>query len=118
MLETSEELNQSNNIIQFPSPSASPNNIEEFKKIFVSNKIEVIDAFVDEVMSEVLRICYAYGYTGVSPKDVSYILISLKSAMLRHEGIYHEFQDRIDNFISENLSLLELEDDTETEDTE
>jgi len=115
MLETSEDLNQSNNVIQFPSPRSAPSNLEEFKEIFIANKIEVIDAFVDEVMSEVLRICYAYGYCNMDAKDISYILIALKSGMMRHEGIHHDFQTRIDEFINQNVKILnnELDDDME-----
>lgn len=103
MLETSTEIDQSNNVIQFPVVGSSPKNIEEFKKLLIENKMEVIDAFTDEIMSEIIRICYSYGYHNLDHKDISYVLISIKSTIMRAEGIGHSFQERVDQFIEEKM---------------
>lgn len=110
MLEASEKENVANNVIQHPSYNKTPDNLEEFKQLLIYNKMEVIDAFVDEVMSEVLRICYAYGYTSLDPNDISYILIAFKSSIMRHERISHDFQKRIDTYIEDNLKFLSSSD--------
>lgn len=109
MLESSQELDQANNIIQFPISNTTPSNIEEFKKLFLENKLEVIDAFTDELMSEIIRICYAYGYLELDPKDISYLLIALKSMIMRHEDIHHSFHDRIDSFIESHYKINDTE---------
>jgi len=106
MLETSEELNGANNIIRFPLTNEAPTNLEEFNQLLLNNKMEVIDAFVDEIMTDVLRICYAYGYTALNPKDISYILISLKSSIMRHENISHDFQKRVDAYVDQHINFI------------
>lgn len=99
---------EANNVVNFPSSTiTSPSNLEDFQKLLIDNKMECIDAFTDELMSEIIRICYSYGYMNLDSRDISYAIIVIKSLVARAENITVPFHDRIDKFIAEKLSEKE-----------
>lgn len=94
---------KTDNIIAFPNKKSNrpPVTLEEMKEIMEANKTEMIEYFVEDLTKEIFTITSNHGYTIDNPRDIAYILISLKAILLRHEKIYHPVQEFIDATMDE-----------------
>jgi hypothetical protein len=102
----------SNNVVVFPKSNNDmpPQSVEELKKKIVESRMEIAQVLAEEITKENIRIMVDNGYHINHFKDVTFLLVVLKSILLRHENVHHPFQKIID----ENILLDEefLEDET------
>jgi hypothetical protein len=97
---------QIGNIIIFPKDKCygPPSSVEELKEIIVANKTATIEYFAEELTKEIFKIMGEHGYEVTHIQDITYVLISLKAILLRHESIHHPIQD----FIDETIDLANI----------
>jgi len=97
------------NVVVFPKTKdgAPPQTVEELRKKIAISRLEVAALLAEELTKENLRIMFDNGYNITNTKDIAFLLIVLKSILLRHEDIEYPVQDLID----EHVDYLSTEDD-------
>lgn len=98
---------KANNVIMFPKKgSALPLTAEELRQKITINRMEMADILAEEIAKENLRIMDDNGYQSTNTKDVAFLVVTLKSILLRCDDIFYPLQKIID----ENVALIDDDD--------
>jgi hypothetical protein len=90
------------NVILFPKGKllCPPLTVEELKESLLYSKMELATFLSEELTKEVCRILSDNGYMMSNIQDLGFLLIHIKSMLLRHEQISHPLQEIVDEYMS------------------
>lgn len=101
----------SNNVVVFPKAKDGipPQSLEELKKRIVLSRMEVAEALAEEMTKENVRIMMDNGYYISNTKDIAFLMVTIKSILLRHEDIFYPVQKLIDENISIGDTIIDTD---------
>lgn len=90
------------NVIIFPKgkQDCPPLTVEELKENIFSTKMELATFLSEELTKEICRILADNGYMITNIQDLGFLLMILKSMLLRFEDISHPLQHVVDEYMS------------------
>lgn len=89
------------NVVIFPKAKEGipPQTLEEMRNKISISKIEIASLLAEELTKENLRIIFDHGYDVANTKDIAFLMVVIKSILLRCENIEYPIQALIDEHI-------------------
>ena len=97
-----EAKKKTSNVVPFPKGKrdAPPQTVEELKKNIEDTKIEMASYLAEHLTKEVFLTLHENGFAITDVKDLGFLMVTIKSMILRREEIEHPLQHLIDEHMS------------------